>query len=316
MQEKERAERIYSWDVMSEHTDSITLRLEGERAQRGISLSDFEAFIDSFISALRDFDRDRRGAPTRKSGHPEARAEAVAAFRLVGFREGSAVATIEPETPALDDEIEPILDVEPIQVSTLRSLLSTVEDEAAMPDSVTDALEKAVRSAGEDGSLTVEFDARGEDGDPPLAVRIDAARIERIRATHQAPEPQIVSMVSGRLHQVDFEPDKLAIRASDGVDWSCSFPEELEKQVELLVNRIVWASGEGKLQGPRRGTMALATIRAVEQGIQTRLFSGEPISDTELAAAQGITAPQGIDALGVENWGDADEAYLAALTES
>jgi hypothetical protein len=300
---------------MSEHTDSITLRLEGERAQRGISLSDFETFIDSFISALRDFDRDQRGAPTRKSGHPEARAEAVAAFRLVGFREGSAIATIEPEKPSLDDEIAPILDAEPIQVSTLRSLLSTIEHEAAMPDSVTEALEKAVRSAGEDGSLTVEFDTRGEDGEPAPAVRIDAARIERIRTAHQAPEPRIVSSVSGRLHQVDFEPDKLAIRASDGVDWSCSFPEELEQQVELLVNRLVWASGEGKLLGPRRGTMALGAIRAVEQGTQTSLFSGEPISDTELAAAQGITAPQGLNALGVEDWSDADEAYLAALTE-
>jgi hypothetical protein len=299
---------------MGEHTDSITLRLEGERAQRGISLSDFETFIDSFISALRDFDRDRRGEPTRKSGHPEARAEAVAAFRLVGFREGSAVATIEPEKPALDDEISPIVDAEPIQVSTLRSLISTIEHEAALPESVTEALEKAIRSAGEDGSLTVEFDPREEVKGPVPVVRIDADRIKRIRAAHQAPEPQVVSSVSGRLHQVDFEPDKLAIRASDGVDWSCSFPEELEKQVELLVNRLVWASGEGKLQGPRRGTMALVAIRAVEQGTQTRLFSGDPISDTELAAAQGITAPQGLNALGVEDWSDADEAYLTALT--
>lgn len=300
---------------MSEHTDSITLRLEGERAQRGISLSDFETFIDSFISALRDFDRDRRGAPTRKSGHPEARAEAVAAFRLVDFREGSAIAVIEPEKPSLDNEIEPIVDAEPIQVSTLRSLLSTIEQEAAMPDSVTEALEKAVRSAGEDGSLTVELPTIGEADALTPAVRIDVARIERIRAAHRAPEPPVVSSVSGRLHQVDFEPDKLAIRASDGVDWSCGFPEELEKQVELLVNRLVWASGEGRLLGSRRGTMTLAAIRAVEQGTQTRLFSGEPISDTELAAAQGITAPQGLNAVGVEEWGDSDEAYLAALTE-
>src|ERR1700692_2086243 len=92
--------------VMNKTIDPITLRLEGSRAERGISLSDFETFIDSFITALRDFDRDKRGAPTRKSGHPEARAEAVAAFRLVGFREGSAVAIIEPELKGDDDGVE------------------------------------------------------------------------------------------------------------------------------------------------------------------------------------------------------------------
>lgn len=299
---------------MNETTDSITLRLEGTRARRGVSLSDFETFIDSFITALRDFDRDRRGEPTKKSGHPEARAEAVAAFRLVRFREGSAIATIEPELAADDEDTEKIVDTEPVQVATLRSLLGSVDREESLPESVIDALEKAVRSAGEDGSLMVEFGSADFDR-ARSSVTIDCARIARIRAAHKTPEPKSVSSVSGKLHQVDFEPDKLAIRASDGVDWICGFPSELESLVASLVNQLVWASGDGALQSARRGSMHLSAIRPIEQGIQTPLFSGEPISSDDLAVAQGITAPQGLDGVGAESWSEADEDYLAALID-
>src|SRR6202023_3828810 len=97
-------------------------------------------FIDSFITALRDFDRDKRGAPTRKAGHPEARAEAVAAFRLIGFRDGSAIATIEPEIKGAEDDMERMVDAEPIQMTNLCSLLSSVEKEEPLPESVTEAL--------------------------------------------------------------------------------------------------------------------------------------------------------------------------------
>lgn len=300
---------------MIETTESITLRLEGRRAKRGVSLSDFETFIDSFIAALRDFDRGKRGAPTRKSGHPEARAKAVAAFRLVGFREGSAIATIEPEVKGEEDGMERMVDAEPIQMTNLCSLLSCVEKEEPLPESVTEALEKAVRSAGDDGILSVEFAASNRHELPRSPVTIDTARIERIRAARKTAPLEIVSSISGKLHQVDFEPDKLAIRASDGLDWICSFPQELEQQVAALVNRLVWASGEGTAQSPRRGTMKLSVIKPIEQGLQTGLFSGEPISGEDLAAAQGITAPQGLDAVGIEQWTDADEAYLVALTD-
>ena len=301
--------------VMNKTIDPITLRLEGSRAERGISLSDFETFIDSFITALRDFDRDKRGAPTRKSGHPEARAEAVAAFRLVGFREGSAVAIIEPELKGDDDGVERIVDAESIQITNLCSLLSSVEKEEPLPESVTEALEKAVRSAGDDGILSVELAASNSNEPPRRPVTIDTARIGRIRAARRTPPPKVVTSISGKLHQVDFEPDKLAIRASDGVDWICGFPQELEQQVAVLVNRLVWVSGEGTAQSSRRGTMKLSAIKPIEQGLQTGLFSGEPISSEDLAAAQGITAPQGLNAVGVENWTDADELYLAALTD-
>jgi hypothetical protein len=61
--------------------------------------------------------------------------------------------------------------------------------------------------------------------------------------------------------------------------------------------------------------MTLSAIDAIELGVQTSLFSGEPVSYTDLAAAQGIAEPQGLDAVGVAEWTDADDAYLAALTD-
>ena len=292
----------------------ITLRLEGARARRGVTLSDFETFIDSFIAALRDFDRDRRGAPTRKSGHPEARAEAVTAFRLVAFREGSGIATIEPDMPDTGELDAPLLETEPVQVANLCALASAIEHEETLPDSVTEALEKALRSAGDDGTLAIEFSPQ-HGRTEPWQVAIDLPRLERIRTQERAPAPRTVSSISGRLHQVDFEPDRLAIRASDGVDWVCSFPAELEEQVATLVNQVVWARGTGVQQAPRRGTMTLNAIDIVEHGTQTSLFTTAPIALDELAATQGITGPQGLDALGASEWTKDDDAYLAALTE-
>lgn len=148
-------------------------------------------------------------------------------------------------------------DAESIQLTNLCSLLTNVEREAALPESVTDALEKAVRTAGEDGSLSVEFTGTRTKRFADHPVRIDIGRIERIRAARQTPAPKLVASISGRLHH----------------------------------------------------------IKGIEQGQQTGLFSGEPISDQDLAAAQGITGPQGLDAIGIAQWSDAEEAYLAALTD-
>ena len=93
--------------MTSENNTQITLRLGGSRAEHGVSLTDFENFIDSFLAALRDYDRGRRGEPMRKSGHPDRRAEAVTAFRLVRFAPGSGIATIEPERLMSSDDQPP-----------------------------------------------------------------------------------------------------------------------------------------------------------------------------------------------------------------
>lgn len=300
---------------MNEAHEPITLRLTGSRAERGISLSDFETFIESFIAAVRDFDRDRLGKETRKTGHPEARAQRVAAFRLIGFREGSAVAVLEPDLPRTEDaETERLLDAEPLQVENLRALVGACQREEELPRSVSDALKRMVQSGGEDARLSVELGGSDDRGSQ-TAVVIDLDRIRRIRAAHPPAPPQPVTSISGHLHQVDFEPDKMAIRASDGVDWVCSFPEALEARVAALVRRVVWARGSGELQSPRRGTMEVREIRAAEQGMQSDLFSSEALDEDRLAAAQGIKGPQGLEALGVDEWDEDDDAYLAALTE-
>lgn len=49
--------------------------------------------------------------------------------------------------------------------------------------------------------------------------------------------------------------------------------------------------------------------------VKRRFLSGEPISDQELAAAQGILVPQGLDAFAAPEWTEADEHFLAVLDE-
>lgn len=280
-----------------------------------MALADFEGFIDKFLAALRDFDRDRRGAPTKKTGAPEARAAMVTAFRLVAFRPGSGIATIEPDAPS-EVETQSLVESEPVQLTNLHTLLDKVETYSALPDSVTDSLDAARRALGADGSITVEIEpVMGGSRRRPTRVRIDGERLRRIRENTESSPPATVETISGRLHQVDFEPDRLAIRAADGVDWLCDFPERLEPQVEALVNRLVWARGAGTLRSPTRGSMTIEEIARVEQGTQTDLFADERLSVAELASAQGIAAPQGIDSLAAAEWTDADEAFLSALTK-
>lgn len=296
--------------MTTEDRTEITLRLEGSRAEHGVSLSDFESFIDSFLAALRDFDRDRRGVKTRKSGHPERRAEAVTAFRLVRFTPGSGVATIEPETLASTDEQPLPLDVVPIAVENLRALVDDVEADTQVSEAVTDALGRACRAFGPDGSIQIDFptELRAQ------PARIDLPRLEHLRRIIPVPAGEVRS-VSGRLHLLDVEPDKLAIRSSNGVNWTCKYPEELEAMITRLMDRVVWAEGSGLLTSPQRGTMTIDRIEPVELGDQSTLFTSQPVPDEDLLASQGIGGPQGLAVLADPEWDDdADDPYLAALT--
>jgi hypothetical protein len=64
---------------MARKETRIKLELTGSRAAHGISLTDLEGFIESFVRALRDYERSRRNAPMGKSGHPERSAAAATA---------------------------------------------------------------------------------------------------------------------------------------------------------------------------------------------------------------------------------------------
>lgn len=275
----------------------ITLTIKGARAERGVSLSDFESFIDNFLAALRDYDRAGRGEPTRRSGHPDRRAEAVTAFRLVGFQTGSGIATIEPEVVSADDDQLPIEDV-PLSLATLRALADDLADERSVPEPVLDALGKACRSVGSDGSVAIEI---GPAATGPLVV--DMGLLDRVALAHDVADEEEVRSVSGRLHLLDLEPDRLGIRTASGVEWSCRYPEELEERVKSLLDRIVWAEGSGKLTSPLRGAMAIEHIEAVDVE-QSPLFTAAPIDEDELLIRQGITAPQGLAALSDPDWDD------------
>jgi hypothetical protein len=285
----------------------ITLTINGARAERGVSLSDFESFIDNFLAALRDYDRAGRGQPTRKSGHPDRRAEAVTAFRLVGFQTGSGVATIEPESVEVEDDQLPLDDV-PLSLVTLQALAEDLTAERPVPEPVLDALGKACRAVGSDGSVTIDLpDA------PAGPIVVDSRLVDRLALAEDADGRDEVRAASGRLHLLDLEPDRLGIRTAGGVEWSCRYPEALEQRVKSLLDRIVWVEGSGRLTSPLRGAMMIERIEPVDME-QSALFTTAPIDEEELLVRQGISAPQGLQSLSDPEWDDeTDDAYLAAL---
>jgi len=285
----------------------ITLTIKGARAEHGVSLSDFESFIDSFLAALRDYDRAGRGEPTKKSGHPDRRAEAVTAFRLIGFQTGSGIATIEPQLVSANDDQLPVNEV-PLSLVTLRALADDLAAERSVPEPVLDALGKACRSVGADGSVAIGIGAAATE---PIVV--NSGLLDRVALAHNAVADEEVRSVSGRLHLLDLEPDRLGIRTAGGVEWSCRYPEALEEHVKSLLDRIVWVEGSGKLTSPLRGSMALERIEPVDVE-QSALFTSSTVDEDELLARQGLVEPQGLNALSDYQWDDeTDDAYLAAL---
>src|SRR5690606_17830624 len=109
----------------------------------------------------------------------------------------------------------------------------------------------------------------------------------------------------------------IAIKTSDGVEWVCTYPERLEQEIVGLIGKIVWATGSGHLNTPKKGTMQLERVVPAFGGEQTQLFTHEPGPINQLLVRRGIAGPQGLDALSSDEWvGDeADEAYIAALFE-
>lgn len=294
---------------MTQTSDNeITLTIRGARAERGVSLSDLESFIENFLAALRDYDRAGRGEPTRKSGHPDKRAAAVTSFRLVRFQTGSGIATLEPDQSASDEEQLPVDDV-PLSLATLRDLVSDLASEKSVPEPVVDALGKACRSVGADGTFAI---AMADATESRLVVDTDL--LDRVTRAGSKPIDETVRSVSGRLHLLDLEPDRLGIRTANGAEWSCRYPEELEERAKRLLDRIVWVEGTGRLTSPLRGSMAIERIDAVDDVEQSALFTVVPVEDSDLLARQGIAAPQGLDAFSDPQWDDeTDDAYLTAL---
>jgi hypothetical protein len=215
----------------------------------------------------------------------------------------------------LDEEQAAIADAEALATENLRSLLDSIEHADAEVDvSVTEALEKARRALGSDGRIGVVL-AGGTRRPRPRRVDIDAERIAELerRARRQQPRQ---TRISGRLHMIDVEPDRVGIRAGDGVDWTCTYPEELEKTVKALIDTNVSARGVGQRLGASRGTLALESIQPVGEYEQTELFTFERVPLDELMRQQGIRGPQGGASILPDDLTDDEvDAFVEALND-
>jgi hypothetical protein len=271
--------------------EAVVLKLTGSAADGGLLLGNLTTFVEEFRRALRDFDRHRRAERTRRGGHPSGREEFVTAFRLVDFSPGSAVMTLLPEVPASEAQDQPALaKAEVLPEENLRALLDAVEDPKVVLDpAVTDALDGARRSLGVNGQIDIRL---GDRRRPRRQVVIDERRVAALRERVREPVPRLLR-VSGRLHMIDLEPDRVGIRARDGIDWICSYKDELENAVRALVGMNVWARGTGQVISAARGTMRISEIHAIGEYAQTPLFTFERVPVEQLMLEQGIEGPQG-----------------------
>lgn len=299
---------------MASRDPKIVLDLHGSRAARGVELDALEEFIEQFRRALREFARSQRGEMAARGGHPDAQDAAATAFRLVKFRTGSGVATLEPVPLADDPDGESVLglgDVESRASLTLRGLLDAVEGEEAVEPPVVEALASARKAIGPDGHFGIK-----RAGEKQRTV-IDEARIEGLRRRNEdlAEEDRWLS-VTGRLHfiEVDFPQRRVGVRAPDGTDWVCSYDETIKALVTTLIEKLVTVEGEGRKVSPKGGRLTVSRIEALPEYPQDELFTDEPVPLAQLRSTQGVEAPQGLAALIDPEWVDdeAGQSYLEA----
>jgi hypothetical protein len=298
---------------VAESDQRIVLTLCGSKAERGVELDGLEVFIEHFRRALREFERtlSAREQEVGRTGQPGSRSKWATGFRLVHFEIGSSVAQLEPmELSEADDQLLP---TEPVSSENLRSLLEAVEMERALSPRVIESLDGARKALGRDGRFGVRFSSQKK----PFFV--GAAQIQRLdAAATQETEPKEVT-VSGKLHLIETEqPERVEIRAGDGVNWACTYDDDLEERVSALVRSLVRAQGIGKRTAYNRGSMHLREIEPLPKFEQTPLFTRETIPTRQLERQQGITRPQGLAALQDPEWVDdkASREYLAILDES
>lgn len=285
----------------------VVLDLHGSRAQEGVDIDALESFLGHFRGALREYARAGQGAISRKGGRPYARESAAAAFRLTELHAGSAIATLVPSVPGDSDGADLLLDdrSEALAVATLRGLLDAVDADERLPDSVVEALSSARRAIGDDGSFGVKItDARQI---PRLL--IDEERMERLQRPAPGPTDVAVSL-TGRLHMIEADPPnrRVGVRAQDGVDWTCTYPDHLHTLVTTLIERLVWVTGSGRRLTAATGRLCIDGLDPIAEYPQDALFTVETIPVDQLRAEQQITQPQGLGALVDEHWTDDEES--------
>jgi hypothetical protein len=271
-----------------------------------VDIDALETFFRHFRTALREYARARASEISHKGGRPTGRDQAATAFRLVDFRTGSGIATLDPTMSPDDDMRVPMAPgEETLSETSLRALLDDVHAERAVSAPVVAALSNARKAMGDDGNFGVTVL-----GDRPIPkVVIDAARIERLERTPPTATPT-QQTIAGRLHMVetDLPNRRVAVRAQDGIDWTCTYSDDLRPLVARLVERLVRITGTGRIMSSASGRLEISTIEPIVEPVQDPLFTAETIPLEELRAAQGIAGPQGLDALIDPEWSDDEES--------
>jgi hypothetical protein len=214
--------------------------------------------------------------------------DAAAAFRLVEFHTGSGIATL--ESVRVVDELGVLDAGEGLSLSTLRALLGTIEAGERMPDPILESLGRARRAIGDDGSFGVAIG-----GDSPLSrTVIDEQPIDRLRRP-AGKGGETALRVTGRLHMIETDQPqrRIGIRAQDGVDWTCSYPDDLHRLVTTLIEQLVRVTGTGRRLTATAGRLRIEHIEAIPEHVQDVLFTDEPVPLEQLRAEQGIERLQG-----------------------
>jgi hypothetical protein len=286
----------------------VVLDLHGARAQQGVEIDAFEIFFQHFRAALREFFRASRGAIPRSGGRPVARDAAAAAFRLVEFRTGSGIATLEPALPGDLTAEDFMLDPgEALSITTLQSLLIAICADQRLSAPVVEALGSARRAIGDDGCFGVEISGSRQS---PRVV-IDQEGMKRLQRAEGGSQDAPTN-VTGRLHMIEVDQPgrRVGIHGQDGVDWTCSYADEMHLMVKTLIERLVRAEGVGRRVTATTGRLAITRLEPISEHTQDVLFTVETVSLQQLLSEQQIDRPQGLDALVDEHWEDDEESRL------
>lgn len=282
----------------------VVLDLHGTRALAGVEIDALEAFLRGLRTALREYDRSRRGTIARRGGGLDARDLAATEFRLVDFRVGSGIATLEPLGPQAADMA--LADVgDDLSIINLGALLEAIDRDERLPVPVVEALDGARRSIGDDASFGVRVEGSRLER---ARVEIDQTRMQRLKGPVKE-EGESAVTVAGQLHRIEVDqPGRhVGIRAQNGVDWTCTYGDELHELVTTLIERLVRVEGVGRKVTALTGRLRIDRLTSVPEHTQEPLFSVKPVPIERLREEQGISAPQRLESLVDQEWED-DEA--------
>lgn len=291
----------------------VVLELHGSKAESGIELESLEGFIDHLRRALREYERwaSAHEEEIGRSGQPKARTRRSTGFRLVYFKRGSGLATLEPTESAKEER--QLVEEEPASLRNLRSLLEAIQEGRPLSPPVVQSLDGARKSLGSDGRFGAQLPSQHK-----VPFYIDAGAIQQLEEAVEPEPPTTDVTVFGKLHLLEFEePMRVEVRAGNGINWACTYGPKLKPLVLSLAESNVRAYGAGRKTGPKSGVMELRDIEPLPEPEQTDLFTQNPISTADLRRGQGIVKPQGLAALQDRAWVD-DEAsreFVAIVNE-